>query len=365
MDLLEYQGKQLFREAGLPTPWDALAKTPEEARRLVAGRKHVVLKAQIPVGHRGKTGGVLKATTAEVEEKAKHLLSATIQGHRVEAILLEEFVDLAREIYLALIVDRLDRAITVLLSIEGGIDVEEITEHGGLHRIPIEKFSEQLPALTKDLPQKTHVQMLKIVSQLHKMMIEKDATLVEVNPLALLQNGSLTLLDSKITIDDNALYRQKEIAAWRTPLHGVEKSAEESGVAFVPLQGDVAIIGNGAGLVMATLDMLTQFGGHPANFLDVGGGARSDKMEQAVDIVLSQKNVRGLLINIFGGITRTDEIANGLVAFTKKKSITVPIVVRLIGNRDREGSAILKEAGIDTYREMEQAVKAIVRKISS
>ncbi len=362
MDLLEYQGKQLFREAGLPTPWDALAKTPEEAKKLSAGRKRVVLKAQIPVGHRGKTGGILKATFAQVEEKAGQLLSATIQGHRVEAILLEDYVDLAREIYLALVLDRLDRSILVLLSVEGGVDVEEITLHGGLVRIPIDKIDEQIPALTAALPQPTQKQLLEIIKALHKLMIAKDATLVEVNPLALLQDGSLILLDSKVTIDDNALYRQKEIAAWRTPLSGITKTAEESGVAFVPLSGDIAIIGNGAGLVMATLDMLARFGGNPANFLDVGGGARRDKMEQAVDIVLSQKNVRGLLINIFGGITRTDEIAQGLVAYAQKKAIGVPLVVRLIGNHDKEGATILKTAGIDTFRDMGQAVEAIVKK---
>ncbi len=369
MDLTEHQGKQLYRQYKLPVAGGITISDVRAAKsafeHLRAERpkiKKVVLKAQIPIGHRGQNGAILFATDKDVESKAAELLGKIVEGHEIKQLLIEEFIEIKQELYLALMLDRQAREVVVLFSPQGGMEIEELTKKGGLVRASLPLNNEEWSSLKKQLPSQVHDQFTNIVQELERLMSEKDATLVEVNPLAITEDNELMLLDSKVVIDDNALFRQTEFSNLVKTDTEVEKLAKEKGLAFVPLDGTIAVIGNGAGLVMATLDLLQREGGSPANFLDVGGGAKQGVMESALDLVLRQKQVKGLFVNIFGGITRADEIASGLVEYLKDQDVNIPIVVRLIGNNEEQGKKILNSAGIDALDSMEEAAKLIVEK---
>jgi succinyl-CoA synthetase beta subunit len=355
---MEYQGKELFRELGIPTtPRGAIATTPAEAERLAADfGVPVMVKAQVLTGGRGKAGGVKYCRNAdEARARASEILGMEISGHRVEKVLIEPASDLAEEYYLSLLLDRTSKGYKVIASVEGGVDIEEI------NRTQPEKVLKQDidPTVKLDLDQARDIVVraglpddvvedsAHLLVKLHEGFVASDATLFEVNPLVKTADVRVIALDSKVSIDSNALFRHPDLAAMAEggaddPL---EARAKELGLQYVKLDGDVGVLGNGAGLVMATLDVVNQVGGRPANFLDVGGGADADKMRQSLSLVLSDEQVRSVLVNIFGGITRCDEVANGMLAALEQLGdIPQKLVVRLDGTNAVEGRTILDDA---------------------
>ncbi len=370
MDLTEFRGKQLYRLFALPVAASIatanVSQVKKAFRHLVKenrGLTKVVLKSQIPIGHRGKKGAVLFANRSNFEVRAKKLFGSVFEGFKVKRLLVEQFVPLKQELYLALMLDRQDREIKLLFSEMGGVDIEQMSNQDKLLSLSLPLSAEEWDNLLRRIPDGAHQQLKDIVVNLEKLMHAKDATLVEVNPLGLTSDYRLFLLDSKIVIDDNALFRQPELAKLKVPGSGLEQLAHKEGLAFVGLGGSIGVIGNGAGLVMATLDLVKAKGGAAANFLDVGGGARQGVMEKALDLVMQQKGLKGLFINIFGGITRADEIAKGLIDYRKNHELDLPIVVRLIGNHAVEGKKILNRAGIFALDSMEEAADLIVKKV--
>jgi len=363
MKLKEYEGKELFAKHGLAIPKGRVAHDADEVAEAVRHLpgSEVVLKAQVLVGGRGKAGGVKVVPKEQAVAAAKKMLGMRIHGEAVLELLVEEKLAIDRELYLSLIVNRAERCITLLFSPEGGVDIEELAKRAPekIARIPLHEFNSRAVDL-KWLEQGS--QLLEMVKVLHRLMEKEDAQLVEVNPLVL-SGKTLVCADAKVILDDNALYRHKEHERRkRLELSGLEADARDAGLQYVELDGDIAIIGNGAGLVMATLDVLAHFGGKPANFLDVGGGASVEMMERALDIAL-KKRVSGLFINIFGGITRCDEIAQGLINYRKEKQLKVPLVVRMIGTNEAEGRKLLEKAGIPSLDSMEEGARKMVEMV--
>lgn len=362
MKLKEYEGKELFRKYKLAVPAGFVATTPEEVADCLHELKgeEVVLKAQVLVGGRGKAGGIKICPKEEAAEVAKTMLGTRIKGEPVLEILVEEKLRIEQEMYLSFTVSRAEKGLVLLFSLEGGMDIEELAKRSPekIARISMTEFDAK--AVHADLKWLyCGKELFGLVKALHAMMIQEDAQLVEINPLVL-SDGRMVAADSKVIIDDNSLYRHREYASHKElELTGLEAEARKSGLQYVELDGDIAIIGNGAGLVMATLDVIAHFGGRPANFLDVGGGASVEMMEKALDIALS-KPVKGLFINVFGGITRCDDIAKGLANYKREKNITVPMVVRLIGTNEGNGRTILKKNGISALDSMEAGAKRIV-----
>jgi len=353
MDLLEYQGKQLFAEHGVPVPEGRHATTPKEAR--VAAEElgfPVVIKAQVQIGGRGKAGGIQIAKDAEEAEKhARAILGMDIRGLTVHEVWVEQASDIAAEYYAAVVFDRSAKQPLVMLSAAGGMDIEEVAEEkiARLHVDPLVGF---LPFHGRRLAFDSGIDADVIrpvgtmLAKLYDMFVKTDAMLVEVNPLIVTGDRQVVALDAKVTVDDNALPRQPEVAEMRNPSaeDPQEQLAKEKGITYVKLDGDIGILGNGAGLVMSTLDVVAQAGGRPANFLDVGGGAEADEIVTALEVLLSDPKVKAVLFNIFGGITRCDEVANGILQALERIDVQVPIVVRLDGTNDEEGRRILAEA---------------------
>jgi len=354
VDLYEYQGKELFQRHGIPVPRFIIAETPESARaatEILGGTS--VVKVQVQIGGRGKGGGVVLADTPdEAEAAAERMLREGFQGHRVNRVLVEERLSIAREFYAAILLDRSTGTDLAMVAAEGGIDIEELarTRPEALRRLHIDPeigvHPYHLRALTGALPPEARDLVENILAGLYDVLTKEDATLVEVNPLVLLTDGRVFALDAKVTIDDNALWRQPEIEMLRTvfPIDRVEFLAREAGLQYVKLDGEVGVIGNGAGLVMSTLDVVQQAGAGAANFLDVGGGASADAIATSLEVILSDPNVRSVLVNIFGGITRCDLVARGLLEALERVSPKVQIVVRLDGTNAAEGRRILEEA---------------------
>lgn len=363
MDLIEAQGKELFSEYHLPIPEAYFASSILAATKLAKRWPTAVLKAQVPAGHRKKLGGIVMVTQKNVRASATKLFKKKIAGFPVRAVLVEQHVDIEKEWYLALTLDRTQRALVLLFSAKGGIDIEDLAQSSALKRfvLPLKDQNWAEVAHAVGIKYRTLVpQLKKVVALLERLLRERDATLVEVNPLVVTRAKKILLLDSKVTLDDAALYRQSWVKA--EPQKNVQmRAAASAGVSYVPLDGSIGIIGNGAGLVMATLDAVAAAGGRPANFLDVGGGADRGRMAAALSIVLSQPGVKKLLINIFGGITRTDEIAHGILTYRRAHRVKTPFVVRLVGNREEQARKILKRAGIEAYTTMREAVTAIVK----
>jgi len=353
MDLLEYQGKQLFAQHGVSVPEGRRAVTPEEARAAAEELGFpVVIKAQVQIGGRGKAGGIKLAKDAdEAEEHARAILGMDIRGLTVHEVWVERGSDIAAEYYAAIVFDRSARKMLVMLSAAGGVDIEEVAEDriARLHVDPLVGF---LPFHGRRLAFESAIDadvvrpVGAMLSKLYDAFVACDAMLVEVNPLIVTSDRHVTALDSKFTVDDNALGRQPEIAEMRNPSaeDPQEQMAKERGVTYVKLDGEVGILGNGAGLVMSTLDVVAQAGGRPANFLDVGGGAKAEEIVDALEVLLSDPRVKAVLFNIFGGITRCDEVANGILQALDQIDVNVPIVVRLDGTNDEEGRKILAEA---------------------
>ncbi len=362
MRLHEYQAKHLFRTYGIPVQQDAVVERPEEIPALSL-RYPVVLKAQVLVGGRGKAGGIqLAETPEEAVARARSILGMEIRGERVRKLLVAEAVPIERELYAAFTVDRSARCLTFLASDMGGVDIEEVarTYPDRIHRIPVDpflgfhSFQARQVARRMGLGGEQMVQFAHIVCALYRLTTDLDAELAEINPLAVAE-GKLVAVDAKVVIDDNARFRHPDLPEDEEATD-LERLARQYDLSYVELDGDIAIIGNGAGLVMSTLDMVAHYGGRPANFLDVGGGASSEAMRHALDIVLRKPGVRSLFINIFGGITRCDDIARGIVAARP----TVPTAIRLVGTNEEEGRRILEEAGIAVFTDPEEAARHAV-----
>jgi len=353
MDLLEYQGKQLFAEHGVPVPDGRHATTPAEARAAAEELGFpVVIKAQVQIGGRGKAGGIKLAKDAdEAEAHGAAIIGMDIRGLNVHEIWVEKASDIATEYYAAVVFDRSARKPLVMLSAEGGMDIEAVPEEkiARLHVDPLVGF---LPFHGRRLAFEAAIDpdvvrpVGAMLAKLYEMFVATDAMLVEVNPLNVTGDRQVVALDAKVTVDDNALMRQSAVAEMRNPSaeDPQEQMAKERGVTYVKLDGEVGILGNGAGLVMSTLDVVAQAGGRPANFLDVGGGADAGEIVSALEVLLSDEKVKAVLFNIFGGITRCDEVANGILQALEQIDVRVPIVVRLDGTNDEEGRRILSDA---------------------
>ena len=358
MDLYEYQGKELFRRFGIPTSEGRLASSPGEARKAaeeLGGQ--VVVKAQVLTGGRGKAGGVKLADGPDdAEQKAKEILGLDINGHIVRKLWVESASEIAKEYYLSVTFDRGEKNVLFMLTTEGGIEIEQVAEEtpeklARLHVDPLEGFQ---PYQARRLiygagmhDPNEQTQLLDIVGKLYACFVGTDAMLCEINPLIVGSRGEVRALDSKFTVDDNALYKHPDIAEMHDPesVPAEERAAREKGVTYVKLDGEVGILGNGAGLVMSTLDVITLAGGRPANFCDLGGGGDAQGVVDALEVISADPQVRSIFFNIFGGITRTDEVARGILAALEQIGIPHPIVVRLDGTNAEEGRRILAEAG--------------------
>ena len=371
MDLFEYQAKELFAEYGVPIPNGKVASTAEEAREIAAGfaaggSPVVVIKAQVKTGGRGKAGGVKLADNAdEAQEKAGKILGMDIKGHTVHTVLVAEDTDIAQEYYLSFLLDRSERTFLSMCSVEGGVEIEEVarTSPQALAKIPVSPLTgvdaDKAMEIVRAgrLPEEAQAGAAALAERLWAVFTDEDATLVEVNPLVYTGDGRVVALDAKVTLDDNAAFRQDwDRFVDPSAADPLEARAKAKHLNYVKLDGQVGIIGNGAGLVMSTLDVVAyageDFGGvRPANFLDIGGGASAEVMANGLDIVLSDPDVRSVLVNVFGGITSCDAVANGIVSAIgmlaeRGEQVNHPIVVRLDGNNAAEGRRILDEAGI-------------------
>ena len=355
MDLYEYQGKELLREYGVETLEGIVAASPEEARAAAEQLGGpVAVKAQVLTGGRGKAGGIKVVENPEdAEEAARQILGMDIRGHTVRHVLVEAGAQIESEMYLSIMVDRAAKKPLVLFSTEGGVDIEEVAETNpdAIVRLYIDPLVGLLPYQVRELSFFAGLGgdvakgVGKVLNNLYEAFTGADASLVEINPLVSTEDGRVLALDAKVTVDNSSLFRHREIA----DMHDVdaadpeEQRALEAGLQYVKLDGDVGILGNGAGLVMSTLDVVAQAGGEPANFCDVGGGANAEKISEALDIVTSNRQVKSVLFNIFGGITRGDEVARGLLSALEQSGSTLPIVVRLDGTNAEEGRQILAE----------------------
>ena len=385
MKIHEYQAKEVLSQYGVSVPQGKVATTPEQARSVAQelGGNLWVVKAQIHAGGRGKGGGVkLARSLDEVEDLASSMIGMTLvtyqtgpEGKKVNQVLVEKGYNLDKEYYLAMVLDRAQEKIAVIASPEGGVSIEEVA-----HKTPekifksyADSFEGFTPKQLKELSQKmgfkgeTDSQFQETISSLYKAFIEKDGSLVEINPLVSTKEGKLLALDAKINFDDNALYRHPEIEALRDRNEEDPKEVEASkfNLSYISLHGNIGCMVNGAGLAMSTMDIIKLAGGEPANFLDVGGGATQEKVTEAFKLILSDKNVKGVLVNIFGGIMRCDIIARGILDAVKHGSIRVPLVVRLEGTNVEEGRKILMESGLKiiSATTMKDAAQKVVRAI--
>lgn len=371
MKIHEYQARDLFLNKEIPVPKGSLCKTPEEVSAVAQSiGKPVVVKAQILVAGRGKAGGVKMAQSPdEAFNVAKALLGARIKGILVNSVLVVEAEKAAKELYLGFTLDRARRRVTLIASAEGGVDLEELakTKPDKIHKKEIDPILGLHPFEARDaagsigLTGKSASQFAGICERIFQIFGEVDADLAESNPLAIREDGSLIALDARITLDDNALFRHPEFKQVDDELTLIEAEASTHGLAFVQLDGDIGIIGNGAGLVMATLDVVAHYGGKPANFLDMGGGSSAESVYRAVKLCLEQKELKAVFLNILGGITKCDDVANGLIRALKDSQSKVPFTVRMVGTNEEQGRKILDSAGIAYMDSMETAAEAVVK----
>jgi succinyl-CoA synthetase beta subunit len=358
MDLLEYQGKQLFAKHGVPVPEGRPATTVPEAVEAAEELGYpVVIKAQVQIGGRGKAGGIkLAQNRSEAEENATAILGMDIRGFTVHELYVEKASEIDEEYYAAIVFDRAAKKPMAMLSKMGGMDVEEVAETDPeamrmLHVDPllgIQDFQGRRLAFESGITEDVIRPVGAMLAKLYDVFVREDATLVEVNPLLITKSREVVALDAKVTVDDNALFRHPDVAELRdlSAEDPQERMAKERGLTYVKLDGNVGILGNGAGLVMSTLDVVAQAGGSPANFLDAGGGSKAEAITSAVEVILSDEKVKAVLFNIFGGITRCDEVARGLIEAFAQIKPEVPFVVRLDGTNDEEGRALLAEANL-------------------
>ena len=353
MNLFEYQGKRLYQDFSIPTPKSIFVSKTSEISDDHGLTYPVVVKAQVQVGGRGKAGGIKDAKDFdELKKFSDEILGMDIKGHIVESLLLEEASNILEEYYISFTLDRSAKSYLMMLSAKGGMDIEEVAEKNPddlimLHIPPSKGLdSETVIKSIEDakLSESYKAELSDVISKLYKLFVEGDCDLVEVNPLAITDHG-VSALDSKVSLDMNAIYRHENFKDFENeiPIPVSEQFAKEKNLNFIKLEGSVGIIGNGAGLVMSTLDVVSEHGGMAANFLDIGGGAKAETVTAALEVLESEDNVKSVLINIFGGITRCDLVANGIVEATKGKELKWPIIVRLDGTNSKEGLSILEQ----------------------
>ena len=387
MKLLEYQAKQQFEAAGIPIPKGRLARTPEEAAAAARDLGRVAVKAQVPIGGRGKAGGIAVVDTPEqAQAEAARILAMDIRGYPVRSVWCETGLDIGTELYLGITLDRDRRRLAIIFSAAGGMEIEQVAEESPekIAKLWPDPFAGPQPYQVRALvfdalrhaPQlraqaaKLAAQLVTITTRLFALAQSLDAVTCEINPLVLTPDGTFVAADGKLEIDENAHYRHKDLVEQlakdsegddgKTGDDPFEAEAQRRGLTYVHLDGTVGVIGNGAGLVMNTLDLVKQQGGDPADFLDVGGGASAEKVRESLEMVLLDPNVRGVFINIFGGITRGDEVAKGVITARDQLHITKPLVVRMTGTREAEGRALLEEAGITPAVSATEAAQKIV-----
>lgn len=372
MNIHEYQAKEIFRKYGIPIPPGEVAGTPEQAEAIA--RKFgttVVVKAQVHAGGRGKAGGVKLARTPEdAKSIAAQILKLTIKGLPVEKVLVTPAADIASEAYVGIIVDRASKRAVFMASPAGGIDIEEVAAKtpDKILRLPVDPryglqmFEAMQLAFFLYSDMKQVRAAAKILQQLYKAFLENGGSLAEINPLVTTPAGEVVALDAKMVIDDNELDRRPDIAALRDESAEApsEVAARKANLTFIKLDGNVGCIVNGAGLAMATMDLVKYYGGEPANFLDIGGSSNPEKVVAALRIITGDKNVKAILFNIFGGITRTDDVANGIVTAIKQNPLKVPLVIRLTGTNEEIAVKILSENGLSAMTDMDEAVKKAV-----
>ena len=372
MNLHEYQSKRIFAKYGIPIPHGEVATTPAEARDIAVrlGRP-VVVKSQVLVGGRGKAGGIkLAKTPDEAEARAHAILGMEIKGLTVKKVLVDEAADIQQEIYLGAVLDRARRRVVLMASSEGGVEIEQVA-HDTPEKIvtvavhPFLGLRDHQARILADginLPKEHLRSFAKIAQSLYRAYLDVDATLAEINPLVVTGEGQLVAVDGKIALDDSALFRHTDLAEMADPAEEdpAEQEARRFGLNYINLDGEIGCMVNGAGLAMATMDIVKFSGGEPANFLDVGGGAQADKVAAALRIILSDDRVKAVLINIFGGITRCDEVARGVLEAIDTLERQVPFVVRLVGTNEEEGRRILAEANLITATSLADAARKAV-----
>ncbi len=373
MDLFEYQGKSLYQDYDISHPKSSLVKDPKELQELKGFSYPVVVKAQVQVGGRGKAGGIKVANNHdELIELGNQIYGMDIKGHKVEVLLIEEASEILEEYYLSFTLDRSAKKYLMMLSSKGGMDIEQVAKDNPkdlvkLHISPskgLDKKDLDESIIEANLNQKYKNELSEIISKLYELFEEGDCDLVEVNPLAITNEGVMAL-DSKVALDMNAKFKHEnfQILEDEIPIPEEEKFAKEKGLNFIKLDGFVGIIGNGAGLVMSTLDVVAEHGGSASNFLDIGGGAKSETVSAALEVLETDPNVKSVLINIFGGITRCDLVADGIVEATSGKKLKWPIIIRLDGTNSQEGLEILKNNPNDNIfisENMDEAAKLAV-----
>jgi succinyl-CoA synthetase beta subunit len=362
MDLLEYQGKQYFARFGIPVSAGDVATSPEEAVRAAEAAGYpVVVKAQVHVGGRGKAGGIRIATdAAEARTHAGAILGMSIKGRVVRRVWVERASDIAEEYYASFTLDRAAKQHLLMLSARGGVDIEEVaaTDPGAIARVHVDPLegldtaTARAAAAAAGIPERARDGVAAVLVALYGCFTKGDCDLAEINPLILTTSGSVHALDAKVSLDGNAAFRHPEWEEWRgtEELDARERLARDKGLQYIGLSGSVGIIANGAGLAMSTLDVVQQAGGAAANFLDIGGGANAEMMAGALQVIDSDPAVRSILVNVFGGITRGDEVARGIVEAMRRVTLRAPIVIRLDGTNAEEGRAILASAGIPADR---------------
>jgi succinyl-CoA synthetase beta subunit len=371
LKLYEFQAKELFARYGIPVPRGRMVTDPDGAAEAARELGRVVVKAQAHAGGRGKAGFIKLANSPdEAREQAAAMLEQSFKGYLIQRLLIEEALQIAAEYYLAVTIDRDTKSPIMMLSAMGGVDIEEVAESDPekIARLPIDiafgPLGFQLRGLAGDaaLDPKTSLQVVEIARKLYRVFVDADASLAEINPLMVTAAGQVLAADAKFDVDDSALFRHEDLLVFQEEAEEdpIEAEAHRRGVTYVHLDGEIGIIGNGAGLVMMTLDLVNRAGGRPANFLDIGGGARADQVRQALEIVLMDPKVKGVLFNIFGGITRGDEVAKGILEATATMDIQVPIVVRMAGTRAEEGLKLLQGSDLTPAAGPVEAAEKII-----
>ncbi len=372
MKIHEYQARELFSKYGIPVPEGEVYYSIDEVKQKLSEEDKLrVVKAQVHAGGRGKAGGVKVVNTrAEAIEKANDILGMEIKGLTVEKIMIADAVDIEKEFYFGLINDRNTKSVTLMASAEGGVEIEEVAKETPekIIKLAIDPQMGLMDWQAREVAMKLftdpkHIrQAASIFVKLYQLYIDTDSSLAEINPLVLTPDNQILAIDGKMNFDENALFRQPEVLDMReaTPDEMKEIEATEKGLSYIKLDGNIGCMVNGAGLAMATMDMITLYGGSPANFLDIGGSSNPQKVVDAMNILLSDENVKAVMINIFGGITRCDDVANGLVTALKEIKTDIPIVVRLSGTNAKEGLEIIKSQGLPTVSSMGDAARKAI-----
>ena len=373
MKIHEFQAKEIFSRYSIPVTAEKVCFTTEEV--VAAAEKlgmPVVVKAQVHAGGRGKAGGVkLARTIDEARDAANKIMGMDIKGYTVEKVLVAQGVKFNSEFYVGLTIDRNSKSVVFMASSEGGVEIEEVAKDNpdAIHKFVIDPDLGMTAFLARKIAFKLFddflliKQAVSLFQKLYQIFIDTDASLVEINPLVVTDEGKLLALDGKMNFDDNALYRQPEIEALNEPTDDEKKeiAAKDSGLTYIRLDGSIGCMVNGAGLAMATMDIIKYYGGDPANFLDIGGSSNPQKVIDAMNLLLSDKNVKVIMINIFGGITRCDDVARGLVTALDQMKVNIPIVIRLSGTNAEEGLRIIKEKNLPTVNSLSEAAQEAIR----